>query len=426
MNRWSAAALVVTSMIGTGVFTTTGLVLGDLGAPWLVLLLWVAGGVLAACGAVSYAELSSLHPHNGGEYALLNRFAHPSIGFVAGVVGVFAGFAGPIAASSLAFGRYAAAAVPAIPPVPAALALIAGAAVLQGWNPRIGRGLHLGVTALELALVAAFVALGLGHSAEPLVGPPVTGGPGAIALGLVFVSYAYSGWNTTSYVAGELADPRRDGPWSVVVGTAVVTALYVGLNLAMLTAVPPAGLAGVVEVGDVAARAWLGPVGGRVVSALIAWCLAAMVVAMFEAGPRLTAAIASDIPAIRPLAARTRHGAPIAAVVLLAVAGGVMALFASFEWLLTWMGILLAASTVAVVAMVPRRRSREPGVQAPFRVPFYPVPPVLFVVVTGWMIAQSLVSQPSVAAGVIGLLAVGLLGGLLVAPINPPDTRATG
>ncbi len=414
MNRWSAAALVVTSMVGTGVFTTTGFLLRDLGAPWLVLALWVAGGVLAACGAVSYAELSSLVPRNGGEYALLRRVAHPALGFVAGIVGVFAGFAGPIAASSLAFGTYLAAAVPGVPVLPAALVLLFGAALLQGWNPRIGRGLHLWVTALELGLVAAFVSLGIAHSAEPLVGPLVTGSTGSVALGLVFVSYAYSGWNTTAYIAGELRDPARDGPWSLLVGTAVVTVLYVLLNLAILTAVPPERLAGVVEVGEVAARAWLGPVGGRVISGLIAWCLGAMVVAMFEAGPRLTAAIADDVPGIRLLATRSVHGAPVVAVAGLAVAAAGMATFATFERLLAWMGILLAGSTVAVVAGVMWRRWREPTVHAPFRVPLYPLPPVVFVGATGWMIAQALVSDPPLALGVGTLLAVGLAGWFLV------------
>lgn len=416
MSRWSAAALVVTSMVGTGVFTTTGFLLRDLGAPWLVLLLWACGGVLAACGAVSYAELTSLHPRNGGEFALLTRFVHPSVGFVAGVVGVFAGFAGPIAASSLAFGGYLAAAVPGVPPLPAAIGLIVLAAAVQGWDPRLGRGLHLGVTALELALIAGFVALGVGSSAEPLVGPPVTGSAGAVAVSLVFVSYAYSGWNTTAYVAGELRDPARDGPWSVIVGTGVVAALYVLLNYAILTSVPPDALVGQLEVGAVAARAWLGPAGGQVTAALIAWCLAAMVVAMFEAGPRLAAAIGESVPRFRLGARRTSRGAPVVAVAGIAAAAVAMASLASFERLLTWMGILLAISSVAVVAAVVLRRIREPGVAPPFRVPLYPLPPVVFITVTTWVIVQSMAGDLTVGLGVLGLLGVGLVAWWAVRP----------
>jgi basic amino acid/polyamine antiporter, APA family len=410
MSRWSAAALVVTSMIGTGVFTTTGFLVRDLGAPWVVLALWIVGGVLAACGAVSYAELSSLHPRNGGEYALLSRFVHPAVGFVAGVVGVVAGFAGPIAASSLAFGAYLAKAVPEVPALPAAVGLIAVAALIQGFDPRLGRGLHLGVTALEVALIAAFVALGLGRSGHALVGPAFTGTPGAVAVSLVYVSYAYSGWNSTAYVAGELRDPPRDGPWAVAVGTGAVTLAYVTLNLAILSSAPTSELSGQLEVGEVAARAWLGPVGGRVVSALIAWCLATMVVAMFEAGPRLMAAIGHDVPVFRRISARNARGAPATAVAALALGAAGLASFASFERLLTWMGLLLAASSVAVVAAVLLRRRREPGVRAPFRVPLYPVPPLVFVAVTSWVIVWSLSGDPAMGLGVLGTALLALLG----------------
>lgn len=407
MTRWSAAALVVTSMIGTGVFTTTGFLLRDLGSPSAVLALWLIGGLVAAAGAVSYAELSSVHPRNGGEFALIGRVFHPAAGFVAGFVGVFAGFAGPIAASSLAFGGYLAVAVPGVPELPAALALIAATALVQGWDPGVGRPMHLVVTAVEVALIAAFLAFGLTHPSPEAADGPRIGGAGAAATGLVFVSYAYSGWNSVAYVAGELRDPQRDGPWAVFVGTGVVTALYVALNAAFLASAPASALAGQAEVGAVAATAWFGDVGGRVVAALIAWCLATMVLAMFESGPRLVAAIGDEVPALRPLAARNARGAPVRAVALLGVAAATMAAGASFERLLTWMGLLLAASSAVVVLGVPWRRWREPHRPAPFRAPLHPLTPLAYVGVTAWMIAFAVRADPTVGAAAVGLAAAG-------------------
>lgn len=408
MTRWSAAALVVTSMIGTGVFTTTGFLLRDLGSPAAVLVLWLVGGLVAAAGAASYAELSSVHPKNGGEFALIGRVFHPAAGFVAGFVGVLAGFAGPIAASSLLFGGYLGAAAPGVPELPAALTLIVACAALQGWDPELGRPMHLAVTAVEVALIGLFVGYGLTHPSEQVEAPRLAAGAGAYATGLVLVSYAYSGWNSVAYVAGELRDPRRDGPWAVFVGTGLVTALYVALNAAFLASAPASALAGQREIGAVAATAWFGVVGGRIVAALIAWCLAAMVLAMFESGPRLVAAIGDEVPALGALAARNARGAPVRAVLLLAASAGVMAAGASFERLLAWMGLLLAASSAVVVLGVPWRRFREPDRPAPFRTPLGPLGPIVYVSVTTWMIVFAVRDDPTVGVAAVALGACGL------------------
>ena len=407
LGAWGATALVVTSMVGTGVFTTAGFQVRDVGDPWTILALWAVGGVLALCGAVSYAELATAIPRNGAEYALISRIFHPAVGFVAGMVGVFAGFAGPTAASALAFGSYLGAAAPGVPVVPAAVALILGSALVHGWDPSLGRRFQVAVTAVEILLVAGFATLGLTAAQVPLVTRPV-GDAGAIAVALVYVSYAYSGWNSAAYVAGELHDPSRTAPRALLAGTGLVAVLYVALNAAFLMSAPPDALSGQVEIGAVAATAWLGPVGGRICAALIAWCLSAMVGAMLVTGPRLIAAIGEDYPALGWLGRRSARGVPVNALAVQTAIAVTMAVGASFEALLAWMGVLLAAASLVTVLGVPWLRWRETGLERPYRVPLYPLPPILFGALTTWMITMSVLEEPLVGAWAAGIAVSGV------------------
>jgi APA family basic amino acid/polyamine antiporter len=416
LGFWSATALVVTSMIGTGVFTTAGFQVRDVGDPRMILALWGLGGLLALCGAVSYAELSAMFARNGAEYALITRAFHPAPGFVAGVVGVFAGFAGPTAASALGFGTYLHAAAPGVPPVPAAVALVLGSAVVHGVDPRFGGRWQTAVTAVELGLIASFAGIGLVSATVPLAARPL-GGAGAVAVALVYVSYAYSGWNTSSYVAGELHDPSKTGPRSLLVGTAIVTMLYLALNAAFLESAPASALAGQLDVGAVAATAWLGPAGGRACAAVVAWCLSAMVGAMLVAGPRLIAAIGEDYPRLSWLARRSARGVPVNAVALQTTAALAMVLGISFEDLLTWMGLLLAAASALTVLAVPWLRWQEPSLERPYRAPFSPITPLLYVALTLLMIAAAILEKPVIGAAAVGVCAASLG---LWAVVRPP------
>jgi len=409
----TATLLVVGSMVGTGIFTTPGFVLRDVGSPAAALAAWAIGAVLALCGALSYAELAAALPANGGEYRLLGRIYHPAAGFAAGIVSLVVGFSAPLAASALAFGHYLAAAVPGVPPAPAAVALVLALAALHAAHVRAGGRALAATTALEVALAAAFVAAGLlrGEPAR-LLGPPppalaAAASPG-FAVALVYVSFAYGGWNGAVYVAGEVRDPSRNLPRALLAGTSAVGLLYLALNAAFLSAAPAAELAGVVEVGHVAAERLLGPGAGRWLSGLVALVLASSVSAMLMAGPRVYAAMGADHPRLAWLARRTRGGGPAAAVALQAVLAVGMIATSGFGALLRYVGFTLSLVAGLTVLGVIVLRIREPALPRPYRAWGFPVTPLLFVGLTGWMAVHALREVRGAALAGLGTLALSL------------------
>jgi len=413
----AATTLVVASMVGTGIFTTTGLLVRDLQAPVTVLAAWAVGGVLALCGALSYAELGAALPRNGGEYQLLGRIYHPAAGFAAGVVSLVVGFAAPLAASALAFGHYLSAILPGVRPAAAGIAIVIVLSALHATHVRLGGWVLTAATALEAALMVAFIVLGLGWSqpsqlfAGPV--PPLAAvGTPAFAVALIYVSFAYSGWNAAVYVAGEVTDPARAVPRALLVGTSVVAALYLALNAVFLAAAPPGELAGVVEVGHVAAARLLGPEAGRWMSALIALVLGSSVSALLMAGPRVCDRMGLDHPALAVLSWRTRHGGPAVAVALQAALAVAMIATASFGTLLRYIGFTLSLVAALTVLGVIVLRWREPGLPRPCRAWGYPVTPLLFVAMSGWMALHALVEVPASALAGLGTVlgALGLYG----------------
>jgi len=409
----TATMLVVASMVGTGVFTTAGFLVRDLGSPLAVLAAWAVGGVLALCGALSYAELSAALPRNGGEYQLLGRIYPPALGFAAGIVSLVVGFSAPLAASALAFGHYLSAVVPGVRPVAAGIGIVIVLSALHAVHVRLGGWVQTAMTACEVALVLAFVAAGAvrGEPARLLAEPcPSLAGVGtpAFAAALVYVSFAYSGWNGAVYLAGEVKDPSRTLPRALLSGTALVTALYLALNLVFLSAAPVADLAGVVEVGHVAATRLLGPGAGRVLSALVAFVLVCSVSAMLMAGPRVYEAMGIDHPSLAILSRRTRHGGPAVAVALQAAMAVAMIATASFGALLRYVGFTLSlVAGLAVLGVVVLRR-REPELPRPYRAWGYPATPLLFVALSAWIVVHALVENPASSLAGLGTVAIAL------------------
>ncbi|MBK8262086.1 MAG: amino acid permease [Nannocystis sp.] len=415
----TAALLVVASMVGAGVFTTTGFLVRDLGAPLAVLLAWAVGGVVALCGALAYAELVTALPDNGGEYRLLGRIYHPAVGFVAGWISLIVGFSAPMAASALAFGEYLGRLFPeaALSPSLAGLALILGLALLHALRVRIGGAAQDLVTALLVAMIVAFIAAGLWvgdlrwltapaerSTLEALASPE-------FAVGLVFVSFAYSGWNAAAYLAGEIERPSESVPKALVLGTGAVALLYVGLNLVFLIAGPPAALAGVVEVGYVAALGLFGPTIGALMTVVVALGLLTTVSALMMAGPRVYEAMGADYPRLGALASRSgsARAGPTAAIVLQVAVASVMVLTAAFDELLAYMGLTLALSSALTIAGVFVLRRREPALARPYRTWAHPWTTSLALALMLWMAIHTVGSRP-VTALVAAATALGGLG----------------
>ena len=398
----SATALVVANMIGAGVFTTSGLLLADLGSPLYVLLAWAAGGLQAALGALCYGALARRIPESGGEYRFLSRALHPAAGYVAGWLSLLVGFSAPLAAAAFAFGTYARPWLGGLSPAAAGSVLIGAFAAVHAYEVRRGAQVQNGAVLLKVALIAAFVvfafAAGEAQPPEPRRPFPLA----AFGVSLIWISFSYSGWNAAVYVAGEIRDPERTVPRALILGTALVTVLYLALNAAFVLAAPAAELAGRLEVGRIAARAVGGAVLEEAVAGLIAIVLVSSVSSLVMAGPRVYAQMAADGYLPRQLAVAS--GPPRAAI---AVQAGLALFFlwsATFETLLTWIGFTLSLSTGAAVVALIVLKTREGENVA---VPGWPVVPWLFLAgvaaMTAFTVAQrpleSLVGLATVAAG---------------------------
>ncbi len=408
-----AAALIVASMVGTGIFTTTGVLLSSLRSPPLVLAVWAIAGLLALCGAAVYAELGAMMPRAGGEYIYVSRAFGPAAGFLSGWIALFVGFAAPTAAGALAFGGYLHAVVPSASPKVAALVLLAALTVVHMVHVRLGAGLQTILAALVVALLVAFVAAAFAsgrgdwsHLSAPADG--VTGATaGSVAVGLVYVSYAYSGWNGASYLTGELRDPGRSLPRALALGTGLVTALYLALNVVLLWSAPVAALAGQVEVAHVSALALFGPRGATLLSALVALALAGFVSAMLLSGPRVTFAMAQDGRFFALFGRTNARGAPSWAVLLQGALAIAAAATAAFGPILLYVGFTLTLNTSATVLAAFVLRRREPDAARPHRAVGWPVTGVLFLALTGFMIVLSIRERPVESAAGVGTLLVG-------------------
>lgn len=421
-----AAAIVVANMIGTGVFTSTGFQAAALHDPWTMILTWVVGGVLALCGAASYAELGARSPKAGGEYVYLREAYHPAVGFMSGWVSLTAGFSAPIAAAALAFAGYVGALHDglsgAMQPF-VAVSLIAVVTCLHAFDTVLGGRVQTAFTIGKVLLIAGFVIAGLiagqgnwEHFA-PRGGGLANVATPAFAVSLMYVSFAYSGWNAAAYIAGDIRDPQRTLPRALLLGTGLVMVLYVTLNLVFVYAVPADVLAGsggkgpVVEVGHVAAIALFGDSAGRMISTLIALALVSSVSAMVMAGPRVYAAMAADRALPGPLAIRSRRGVPVIAVLTQGVVATLFVVLGKrIDWLINYIGFSLALFTTLAVGAVFifRLRDRRAGATAPqvsYRTWGYPVTPVLYMGLSLW-IAYSQFRQDWLASAVVAITLV--------------------
>jgi len=400
----TALLIVVANMIGTGVFTTLGLQAADNADGAALLLLWALGGLVALCGALCYAELAAALPRSGGEYHFLGRIYHPVLGQVAGWVSVTVGFAAPVALAAMAVGRYTATFLP-VAPGPMAIGLILAVSAIHAFDTRLGARFQAAATWLKLAVILVFCLAGLLTEAAPGSLSPwptaetldvVFSAPFAVSL--VYVAYAYSGWNAAAYVADEVDDPQRVVPRALVGGTLVVTILYLLLNLVFLRTLDYAALAGTIEVGALSAHRIFGPIGGVLLSAALSLLLVSTVSAMVLIGPRVLARIGEDVPGLQALNARNRRGAPARAIWLQQGLALIMILTGSFEGVLAFAGFTLTLFAFLTVVGVVRLRSHEPALARPFRVPLYPLPVVIFCLISGLSLGFLMIERPLPAA----------------------------
>ncbi len=395
-------------MIGAGVFTTSGYALADLQRPSLVLLAWLVGGVVALCGALSYGALARRIPVSGGEYTYLARIVHPLAGFLAGWLSLLVGFTAPIAAAALGLQTYLGNSLGnAMRPEWLGTLAILTAALMHGLRLSVGVAFQNLAVGLKLLTIAGFVAVGFAWLPTP-VAPPASASPAvplsAFAVTLVWISFAYSGWNAAVYVAGEVRDPERNLTRSLLVGTLTVMVIYLPLNAVFVYAAPPGELAGRADIAAAAAEALGGRGAQRAVSLLVALALFTSISSMVMTGPRVYARMAED--GFLPRWFSQGKDVPAAAVALQAGLAVGVVWIADLRTLLGYIGFTLSLSAASTVAALIRLRVCEGPARVP--IPGYPWVPALFVLATLGTAAFMVVRQPGEALMGLATLALGL------------------
>ncbi len=396
----TALALAVADMIGTGVFTSLGFQVRDIPSGFSLLMLWVVGGVVALCGALSYSELAAAFPRSGGEYNYLSRTFHPAVGFLAGWISATVGFAAPVALAAMAFGQYFAGVVPGAPPLVLGLGVTVLVSAVHLSGTHRGSMLQNVTTFMKLVLIAVLIVAGFvwGHPQNISFLPSaadagyITGAP--FAIGLVFVLYAYSGWNAATYIAGEIDEPHRNLPRSIIAALLIVTGLYMLLNAVFLYTTPIQELKGQLDVGLIAGRHIFGEAGGRLIAALICAGLVSSISAMMWVGPRVTMVMGEDIPLLRVFSRRAKNGVPATALMLQLFVVAALMLTQSFEAVLDFIQFALTLSSFLTVLGVIVLRYRQPDLPRPYKAWGYPVTPFIFLAVTLFVLTHLATVRP--------------------------------
>jgi basic amino acid/polyamine antiporter, APA family len=433
LGPFDAAAIVVSNVIGGGIFFVPQIVAGMAPHPWAIFGVWLLGGLLSFAGAMAYAELAAARPRAGAEYVYLREAFGRLPAFLTGWTSFVAGFSGAIAASAVGLAEYVGRFVPAagdatplltlpLPLVPLVLsrkALVALAAIaalafvhIRGLGP--GRLVQNALAGLKVSGLLLFVALGLsplGHG-DPRnlstgAGPVTAAG---VLLALVPVMFCYSGWNAAAYVAEEVRDPGRNVPRALALGTGAVIVLYLALNLIFLYATP---------VGEIGALR-----GGLVdstsdrlfsfgladwIAAFTIVSIAASISAMTIAGPRVYFAMARDGLFFAPAArVHPRFHTPALSILAQAAWSGVLVLSGSLSQLLSYTGfavVLFSGVAVASLFVLRRRHGRS---ERPYSTWGYPVAPAIFVLASAVLVLNEIVSRPGTALAGLGVIAAGV------------------
>jgi basic amino acid/polyamine antiporter, APA family len=410
-----ATAIVVADMIGVGVFTSLGFQVKDIPSGFSILLLWTVGGLVALCGVFSYSELGAMFPRSSGEYNFLTRAYHPAFGFLAGWVSATVGFAAPVALAAMAFGEYGKSVLPGASPLALAMGAVWLVSIVQLCGLRHSSTFQLIATILKVVLIVAFLIAGVVvGTPQPVSFAPsagdlahVTSAP--FAIGLVFVMYSFSGWNAATYIIGEMKLPQQNLPRALLSGTLIVLVLYVALNAVFLHTTPIDKLSGQLDVARIAGSFIFGDIGGRIVGAMICIGLISSISAMMWIGPRVMMTMGEDIPALRLFARKSRNGAPAYAILFQLAIASLLLFTRSFEFVLDFIQSGLLFCSFFTVLGVIKLRITQPDLPRPYRAWGYPVTPVVFLLVTGFMMYYLLVERPLQSSLGILIMVSGLL-----------------
>ena len=382
-------------MIGTGVFTSLGYQLVNIQSVFPLMMLWIVGGVVALCGTLVYSELGAALPRSGGEYHLLSRIIHPSIGFGAGIVSATVGFTAPAVLAAMALGSYLSAVIPGLNQTLIAAIVILGFHGLHMMSVTWGTKFQDGSTAIKIGLILIFIAFGLFMDAPQSISIWPKLGDGAVmlssgfAVSLVWVSYAYTGWNSAVYVAGEIHDPKQNISRSMLMGTAFVMVLYILLNYVFLYSAPTDAMVGQVEVGYISGIRIFGKMGAKIIGIGISILLLSTVSSYVYIGPRIMQIMGEDHAFIGFLKEKNSDEIPLNAFWVQLGISFLFILKSSFEQVLMYAGISLIITTTLTVISLFILRINEPDLDRPYKVWAYPLTPMIYLIINCWILFYS-------------------------------------
>ncbi|MFC1730737.1 APC family permease [candidate division KSB1 bacterium] len=398
--------IVIANMIGAGIFTTSGLLMRDLNSPMLMILLWIAGGIIALCGALCYGELGAAIPRAGGEYVFLTELFHPVTGFLSGWVSFFVGFTAPIAASAIGFSEYFTRAFPHLLAWgdPASLKKLYAVVIIAAFTFIHLRGIAFGskvqnyLTLLKVLLIAGLVVAGFssgrGDFNHLFQGAEFNlnyEGWKTIGLSLIWIMFAYSGWNASAYIGSEIKNPVKNLPYSLLLGTGCVIFLYLCLNVLYIYAITPENMKGVIPIGALAAENLFGSSLENIFSALISFALFSSLSAFIILGPRVYYSMAKDGYFFK-FAAKVHpvFRVPSKSILLQCTIAIVVVLSGSFDQILTYMGFSLGIFPIlAVIGVIKLRLTKK----STFKMPGFPVVPLFYLLASCTILVLSFLER---------------------------------
>jgi APA family basic amino acid/polyamine antiporter len=413
LGLFPATNIVVANMIGAGIFTTSGLLMSGLNNPVLMIILWTAGGIIALCGALSYGELGAAMPGAGGEYLFLSKLYSPIFGFLSGWVSFIVGFSAPIAASALGFSEYFTRAVPGLAvwlqnngilsPVLTKKVLAVSVILIftfihyRGikYGARIQNALTLLKILLIVILLTAGFSSGKGDFSNFTEGgnlPSGLAGWKTAGLSLMWIMFAYSGWNASTYLGAEIKNPSRNLPGSLIYGTIIVMILYLGINILYVYGINPEAMKGVISIGGLAMGNLFGKSAEVLFSILIAFALFSSLSAFIIIGPRVYYSMAKDGLFFKSAARiHKKFQVPSNSILLQCLIAVILVLSGTFEQVLTYMGFALGIFPVLTVMAIWKLRKNNPDA---LKIKGFPVPQIIYIAAGILILVLSFLERP--------------------------------
>ena len=418
VGLFTATSIVIANMVGAGIFTTTGLIASGLPNPFWVLMFWIIGGVIALSGALCYAELSTRMPEDGGEYIYLSKLYHPSVGFLTGWTSFFVGFSAPIAASALGFSEYILSGVEATASTLVWLKKFLGLGVItiftalhyfgHTWGGRIQNIL----TVIKIVIIMGLAVLGwlVMDPGKIQLFESVGTSMGGLAIGtsMMFVMFSYSGWNASGYIAGELKNPRRTLPISLIAGTLAVMMIYLAVNLFIFRSLPFNEIRGTITIVEKASIAAFGSEIGRFFGVLSGIALLASLSAFILLGPRIYFAMARD-KAFFSFAAKVHpnYKVPGRSILIQGLIAGLLVMIGSFEQIVIYLEFALLIFPPFAVAGLFIARRKKLGESSAVKTWGYPAIPVFFLVSNVFIIVVAFLNRPVESIAAIATILAG-------------------